>query len=477
MSKAEPGGQISRAAQNRVLFCVALADFVYEVETNSVDIAIPVIRQAFDLTTSQVSFVSLVYLLLDAMVLLTVSWAARRWNISRVFCLACLCMAAGAACCALSPDFVWLLGGRVLQGIGAGAVSALCYAIIPVYLPADRVGWRYSWLSTMAGLGMIVGAPVGGFLTEAVSWRGVFGFTAVLLLFLALCVYRWLPAAPSAADARQRFDWQGAVLFACGLTTGINGLSWGQELGWASGETWLLAAVSAACFGLAFRRREGCEPLFPAALLCNAPYRAGLAITFAIVACVEGSRFLLPLYLNSVYQAHVGFVSLALAVFSAAYVAGARLSRRLAVRLDDYVLVRGVAVAGAGVCGLFAMKLTTVGIPGVYGFCLLLGLTAGMLIPITNAFLMKQVTAEHHTEAGVIISLVAGIGSLVGVSSFETAFSFPFPGGNAYLSGQWPVAEMLYEGGRNAFLLGGLLLLAAVSVLSLAGGRQRVRSR
>lgn len=61
------------------------------------------------------------------------------------------------------------------------------YTLIPLWLESAHLGWGYSVISQGAGLGMVLGLPLGGLLAQTLDWRWV--FLAQLPLLLSLCLF------------------------------------------------------------------------------------------------------------------------------------------------------------------------------------------------------------------------------------------------------------------------------------------------
>src|SRR5690606_2315978 len=81
---------------------------------------------------------------------------------------------AGCVLCALASDMTMLIGGRLVQGLGAGGLMILSQAIVADVVPARD---RAKYLGVMGGvfaLSTVAGPLVGGWLTESLSWRWAF---------------------------------------------------------------------------------------------------------------------------------------------------------------------------------------------------------------------------------------------------------------------------------------------------------------
>lgn len=113
----------------------------------------------------------------------------------------------GGAVAATAPSYEVLVGGRMLQGLGAAAAPTLTLAAVRVVFAArDRIRAT----STLAATSLVVtalGPVLGGLLTETVGWRPALLLPAAGLLALAP-LWRALPVGGTGAAV----DYLGAVL-------------------------------------------------------------------------------------------------------------------------------------------------------------------------------------------------------------------------------------------------------------------------
>ncbi|MGK4597230.1 MFS transporter [Amycolatopsis sp. w19] len=109
--------------------------------------------------------------------------------------------AAGSAVCAASPSMPVLLLGRGTQGLGAGLLTGLGFALIHSALPPRLWSRGSALISAMFGVGNFVGPALGGFSAQFGSWRSAFVVLAVAAAALAIFVPRALPDGERPAQA------------------------------------------------------------------------------------------------------------------------------------------------------------------------------------------------------------------------------------------------------------------------------------
>ncbi|MFC3455144.1 MFS transporter [Amycolatopsis speibonae] len=109
--------------------------------------------------------------------------------------------AAGSALCAVSPSMPVLLLGRGVQGLGAGLLTGLGFALIHSALPPRLWSRGSALISAMFGVGNFAGPALGGFTAQSGSWRSAFAILAVAAAALAIFVPRALPRGERPAQA------------------------------------------------------------------------------------------------------------------------------------------------------------------------------------------------------------------------------------------------------------------------------------
>ncbi|MGI5127721.1 MFS transporter [Pseudonocardia sp. CA-107938] len=134
---------------------------------------------------------------------------------------------AGLALAGSATTLVQLLGGRALQGLGAGGVGVAVYVLIAVVYPERARPAVFALTSSAWVLPTLIGPPISGAVTEAWSWHWVFLGLIPLTLVATLLVVPAVRALTPPADARPARRW--LVPAAFGAAVGVTALSWAGE--------------------------------------------------------------------------------------------------------------------------------------------------------------------------------------------------------------------------------------------------------
>jgi EmrB/QacA subfamily drug resistance transporter len=211
---------------------------------------------------------------------------------------------AASVLCGAARSLPELVAFRALQGLGgAGLMSVAQAAIADVVAPRER-GKYQAYFSGVWAVASIAGPVLGGWITDALSWRWIFwlnvpiGAVAFVLSSHALRIL-------TAQRIRAKIDYAGAVLLTTAITCILLMLSWGGEtFPWLS---WPIAALGAGSLGalwvFALQERRTPEPLLPPRMFRNSELSLGVMAGFLVSACIFAASFLLPLLFQLLHGA------------------------------------------------------------------------------------------------------------------------------------------------------------------------------
>ncbi|WP_243704789.1 multidrug effflux MFS transporter [Micromonospora sp. KC723] len=106
----------------------------------------------------------------------------------------------GSLWCALAPTAGWLIGGRILQSLGAATGMVLARAVVRDLFHGTALTRFFSTLMVINGVAPIVAPVIGGQLLTVASWRAVFLTLAAVGAVLLLAVVVALPESLPAGD-------------------------------------------------------------------------------------------------------------------------------------------------------------------------------------------------------------------------------------------------------------------------------------
>jgi MFS family permease len=248
----------------------------------------------------------------------------------------------------------YLIGFRIVQGIGGACLMANAAAIITDAFPENQRGMALGINNIVGVSGMFVGLVLGGLLAP-VSWRLVFLISVPVGLFGT--VWAYLKLREIGQSRRARVDWWGNVTFAAGLislmvavTYGIRP-SAGHATGWGTPRVIALLAVGVtllAAFAVIERRVR--DPMFRLPLFRIRAFTFGTLSTFLSAVARGGLMFMLIIWLQGIWLPEHGFAFADTPLWAGIYIlpltVGMLFSGPLSGYLSDRFGARGFASGG-----------------------------------------------------------------------------------------------------------------------------------
>ena len=317
---------------------------------------------------------------------------------------------AGSAMSGAATTMTQLIVFRAIQGLGAGALIPLSMTIIgELYTLRERARVQ-ALFSSVWGLASIAGPLVGGYVTDALSWRWVFYLNLPFGVLGAVVIALAYPAMAHPASARM--DWMGAVLLFSGVTALL------IALGGATTAVvpWLAAAaVLLAAFVLVARRTA--DPILPLDLFRLRIVSRSLAVVFMTGMAMFGAIAFVPLFVQGVMGGTATQAGQVLTPLFLGWVGMSVVGARLTARIDyRIVAVAGNALLLAGFVGL-ALIGADASMTALYASVFLLG--CGMGLSMLSLLLAVQHGVER-SQLGLATSLnqfARSIGAAVGVAA------------------------------------------------------------
>lgn len=112
------------------------------------------------------------------------------FGVRRAYAGAGLVLGLGLAGAALAPDMQTLVGWRLVQGIGGGAVASQGYGLVATAYPPHLRSRILGVVSTLWGTATIMGPGFGAAFAEPGLWRGAFLILLPLILLFVLLIWR-----------------------------------------------------------------------------------------------------------------------------------------------------------------------------------------------------------------------------------------------------------------------------------------------
>jgi len=338
-----------------------------------------------------------------------------------------------------------LVVGRVLQGVGAGAVPAVAYIAITRRLSEGQRVRMLAVLSTAWLLPGMIGPVIAAEVARVLGWRWVFlGLTPFVVIAGALTLGSLAGIQPAAAERGANHRLRDAVYTAAGCGLLLAWLSAGL-VSWAIA----LGVAGIALAGPALRR------LLPEGTLSG---RHGLPATILSLGLMTfaffGTDAFVPLAVTSVLRRSTSMASLIIAASTVAWTIGSWLQVRLGRSVEERDLVRMGMILLTGAIAATALVVHL----GLSVFAVLVtwsigGLGMGLAFAPVSLVMMREAPKGREGWASASLNLSEVLGTALGTGAAGAAVAAAARLG-------WPMAT----GVTVAFCVAAVGAIAAVAL-------------
>jgi MFS family permease len=306
----------------------------------------------------------------------------------------------------------WLIGFRILQGIGAAFLVANSVAILTDAFPVTQRGLALGINNVVGISGMFIGLVLGGVLAP-VSWRLVFLVSVPTGIVGTLWSYRSLREI--GVRSRAPIDWAGNLTFASGLVLVMIGITYGirpyqgHAMGWASPFVDACLGAGAALLAVfAVVESRVREPMFRLRLFRIRAFTFGVLSSFLSAVARGGLMFMLIIWLQGIWLPEHGYdfasTPLWAGIRMLPLTVGFLLAGPLSGILSDRYGPRPFATGGMLVSTISFILLALLRVDFSYplfaAILLLMGLSMGAFASPNRAGVMNSLPAEHRGAGG-----------------------------------------------------------------------------
>lgn len=451
------GGADTHADHRRdsvLIAALAWLVMVAVANTGATAVAQPALQETFGVRPAEVGWVVFGY---TAAFAISTAWygsLAARFGAGRAISVGASVLALGAFVAATAGGFSLVVAARILQGLGAGAIPTLSFAIASERMDGLARARAIGFIVAGVGVGQAVGPLLGGVLIDTVSWRGA---VAVGMLALpAVLVIRRLHRG--AADPSIRLDFAGALQ----LAVVIGGITWLLNRAPTRGLDLLVAGVAAgvlvaAAVGVRHVRRNAAA-FIPLRVLARRGFAARVMSGALLMAVFTAVLTGVPLVAGGGERLGGVVLGLLMLPMALTIAASSTNTHRLPLRPQG----RAILVVG------FVTLCVAAGLAGVAPRASTLTLTAAALVPLGVAYglLAGPLTTQ-------VSGLFPSVDRSVALGAYHVGFFVGGAAGGSIAAGA--IDSTLPVGGRGFAAV--MVLLAAVAAVGALGAATRRRPR
>jgi EmrB/QacA subfamily drug resistance transporter len=327
---------------------------------------------------------------------------------------------AGSLIAGFTPNVGVLILSRVVQGVGAGGMSALAMIVMAAMIPPREMG-RYSGLfGAVFGVATIAGPLIGGVLVDTswLGWRWCF-FIGVPFSLAAIALLQRTLHLPI-RRRKVSIDWLGAAL----ITAGVSDLLiWstlaGNHFAWGSWQTAAFVAGGLVLLALAvYVESRAAEPIVPLSIFRSRT----VSLTIVASVLVGVAMFGGTVFLSQYFQISLGKSPTVAGLMSLPMIFGLLVSSTIAGQLiTKYGRWKPYLVSGAVVMTIGMLLLSTIdshtSVLMLSLFMAVLGVGVGMLMQNLVLAAQNDVPAAELGATTSALTFFRSMGGAIGVSA------------------------------------------------------------
>jgi DHA2 family multidrug resistance protein len=406
-----------------IAIAVMIATFMEVMDTSIASVAVPYIAGSTASTTDEAEWVLTVYLVANAVFLMASNWFAERFGRKRYLMFSVLVFTIASFGCGIAPSLMFILFARMVQGAGGGALQPLSQAILLDSFPEEQQGLALGVYALGVVLAPVIGPALGGYLTDAISWRWAFYINIPVGALALLLQSKFLDESPKAPKSKTgKFDGIGFGLLGLWIACLQFILDKGQEQDWFGDARirWAAGILVVTFAVFLIREFKLKKPLVDLRAFANRNLAFGCLLVFALGAVLYGLTTILPVF----YQTQLGYSATA-----SGFAVSPRGLGSIVASISVGIIIskfdpRWVVAAGfltLGLSGLWLGALTlNISPTTLFWPITVSGLGLAMIfVPLSKVALGTMSKKEIGNASG-IFNFLRNIGGSVGISLANT---------------------------------------------------------
>jgi EmrB/QacA subfamily drug resistance transporter len=452
------------------LAIICAAQLMVVLDATIVNVALPSIQRQLHFSPVNLEWVITGYALAFGGLLLLGGRTGDLFGRRRMFVIGVLLFTAASFLGGFAPDQAWLIGARVIQGIGGAIAAPTALSLIASTFPEgpsrNRAMGVYAAMSAGGGS---LGLLLGGILTDIASWRWVLFVNVPIGLLVAFAAPRVIGETERRSG---RLDLAGALTVSIGMTSLVYGLAHAASHEWANAGTVVPLAVAFCLLvvfvGIEARSEHAIMPLH----IFSDRNRSG---AYAMMLSLAAALFSLFFYLTQFVQNILGYsplkAGLAFLPLTAGIAVTAGVTSRFVGRIGTRLpMTLGPLLTTAALVWISRISVHSNYVGAVLGPVLLIAVSMGMTFVPLTLIAVSGVRRREQGLASALLNTGQQVGGSLGLAILVTVATTVTRGQHHVVK-----AVAVTTGYGAAFKVGaGLALLAfLIALLSIRSGRER----
>lgn len=417
------------------LAVLSLSLLIIGLDNTILNVALPTLVRELGASASELQWMVDSYVLVFAGLLLTMGALGDRFGRKLALNAGLILFGAASIAAAYVDSASGLIAARSVMGVGGALIMPSTLSIITNVFDGPERGRAIAAWAAVAGLGIVIGPALGGWLLENYWWGSIFLINVFVVA--AALIAGWFLVPESKDPEATPLDPLGAILSIGGLVSLVYGIIEAPSEGWTSAPVLIAFGSATVLLGLFLWWETRTEhPMLRLSFFENPRFSAAAGAITLVFFAMFGTVFLLTQYLQFVLD----FTPLEAGIRVmpvATMVVAAPLSARLTERFGTKRVVASGLVIVSGAMGVLATIDTGSGYGQVALAIALLGIGMGTAMAPATDSVMGSLPLAKAGVGSAMNDTTRQVGGALGVAILGSILA------SSYSSAMAPAVESL----------------------------------
>lgn len=398
------------------------ATFLEVLDTTVVNVSLPHIAGTLSVTIEESTWALTSYLVANAIVLPMTGWLSNFFGRRRFLMAAVAGFTLASCLCGLAQNIETLVFFRIVQGATGGALQPISQAVLLESFPLHERGKAMGFWGLGIVVAPILGPVLGGWLTDAYSWRWIFYINGPIGIVSFLMIRQFVFDPSYIKRSPGGIDYWGIGMLAVGIGALQFMLDKGQQEDWFDSGLIVILAITACVMLTIFAIRELriANPIVDLRVFKVREYTTGVILMTVLGFVLYSSLVLLPIMLQTLFgypamEAGIAMAPRGLGAFIAMPLAGMLVSR-----VDPRKLIGAGLLIGGGTLLWFGQLNLNAGYWNIFWPQIIQGTSLGLIFVPLTTITMNAIPVDKMGNATSLFSLTRNVGASIGIAITST---------------------------------------------------------
>jgi MFS transporter, DHA2 family, multidrug resistance protein len=416
--------ELSAAKKWIIALSVMLGTVLEVLDSSIVNVSLPHMQGSFSASVDEIAWVVTSYLVAAGIMIPMTGWIAERFGRKRYFIISITMFVVASALCGVAQSLNQIVLFRLAQGAAGAAMMPLSQAILmETFPPREQAMAMAIW-----GIGMMVapimGPTVGGWITDAWTWRWNFYINVPIGTLAAFMVMRFVEDPDYMRQRRRgKIDYLGILCLVVMLGLGEIVLDRGERADWfqSTWVVWYTFAALSALVVLIYHEPRTPDPIIDLSILRDSRFFLPVSLVIFLTFTLYGTAILNPVFLQEL----LGYTAAKAGLVMAPRGIGTMLS----MVLLGFIARRGLDYRPLIGVGFFLVAFAMWSMAGlnlqsdtfrIIWPTVLQGAGTGLVFPGLSAAALSSMEKFKMQRAASLYSVTRNLGAAIGTSYLTT---------------------------------------------------------